>query len=187
MRRNEAGPGRVRRGEARQGEAGRVEAWWGEWGQGGARRGVAGEVGQGRARGSESGRGETRRGWVRWGQAVRSGARRGEARRGRAISSPTILRFSSDSRRRGCLTGFASSRTCSLCSENSFGTPSMSLGDHAKMSRFSWRKSASSPSYLLFRFAPMTANLSGCSGSRGIFFVSLVGWKDPWEIGRAHV
>ena len=38
----------------------------------------------------------------------------------------------------------------------------------------------SSPSYLLFRFAPMTANLSGCSGSRGIFFVSLAGWKDPW-------
>ena len=101
------------------------------------------------------------------------------AARSRAISSPTILHFSSDSRRRGCLTGFASSQTCSLCSANFLGTPGMSLGDHAKMSRFSRRKSASSPSYLLFRFAPMTANLSGCSGSRGIFFVSLAGWKDP--------
>src|SRR3954463_6647831 len=56
----------------------------------------------------------------------------------------------------------------------------MYLGDHAKMSRFSRRKSASSPSYLLLRFAPMTANLSGCSGSRGIFFLSLAGWKEPW-------
>src|SRR4051812_46107724 len=76
------------------------------------------------------------------------------AARSRAISSPTILLFSSDSRRRGCLTGLEPSRTCSLCSANSFGTPGMSLGDHAKMSRFSRRKSASLTSYLLFRFAP---------------------------------
>ena len=55
----------------------------------------------------------------------------------------------------------------------------MSFGDHAKMSRFSRRKSTSSPSYLLSKFAPMTANLSGFSGSRGIFFVSLAGWKEP--------
>ena len=47
------------------------------------------------------------------------------------------------------------------------------------MSRFSRRKSTSSPSYLLSKFAPMTANLSGFSGSRGIFFVSLAGWKEP--------
>ena len=26
----------------------------------------------------------------------------------------------------------------------------------------------------------MTACLSGCSGSKGIFFVSLAGWKEPW-------
>ena len=89
------------------------------------------------------------------------------------------LLFSSDSPRRGCLTGFASSLTCILCSAKSFGTPGMSFGDHAKMSRFSWRKSMSSPSYLLSRFAPMTANLSGFSGSRGIFFISLAGWKEP--------
>ena len=100
------------------------------------------------------------------------------AARSRAISSPTILLFSSDSRRRGCLTGFASARTCSLCSAKSFGTPGMSFGDHAKMSRFSRRKSTSSPSYLLSRFAPMTANLSGFSGSRGIFFF-------PWPAGRS--
>src|SRR4051812_11436651 len=90
----------------------------------------------------------------------------------RAISSPTTLLFSSDRRRRGCLTGFASDWTCNLCSANSVGTPGMSLGDHAKMSRFSRRKSTSSPSYLLSRFAPMTAYLSGYSGSKGIFFVS---------------
>ena len=101
------------------------------------------------------------------------------AARSRAISSPTTLLFSSDKRRKGCLTGFASDRTCNLCSANSVGTPGMSLGDHAKMSRFSRRKSASSPSYLLSRFVPMTAYLSGCSGSKGMFFVSLAGLNDP--------
>src|SRR3954465_3207142 len=48
--------------------------------------------------------------------------------RSRAISSPTTLLFSSDRRRKGCLTGFASDRTCSLCSANSIGAPGMSLG-----------------------------------------------------------
>ena len=100
----------------------------------------------------------------------------------RAISSPTILLFSYDSRRRGCLTGFASARTCSLCSAKSFGTHGMSFGDHAKMSRFSRRKSTSSPSYLLSRFAPMTANLSGFSRSRGIFFVSFQPAKETKKI-----
>ena len=98
----------------------------------------------------------------------------------RAISSATILLFSFDSRRRGCLTGLASALTCSLCSAKSIGTPDMSLGDHAKMSRFSQRKSTSLLSYLLSRLVPTIACLSGCSGSKGIFFVSLVGWKDPW-------
>ena len=37
----------------------------------------------------------------------------------------------------------------------------------------------SSPSYLLLRFAPMTACLSGCSGSKGIFFVSFTGLNEP--------
>src|SRR3954467_8639132 len=78
------------------------------------------------------------------------------AARSRAISSPTTLLFSSDRRRKGCLTGFASDRTCNLCSANSVGTPGMSLGDHAKMSRFSRRKSTSSPSYLLSRFVLCT-------------------------------
>ena len=98
----------------------------------------------------------------------------------RAISSPTILLFSSDSGRRGCLTGLASALTCSLCSAKSVGTPGRSLGDHAKMSRFSRRKSTSSLSYLLSRFVPMTAYLSGCPGSNGIFFVSLAGLNQPW-------
>ena len=60
------------------------------------------------------------------------------------------------------------------------GTPGMSLGDHAKMSRFSQRKSTSSLSYLLSRLVPTIACLSGWSASKGIFFVSLAGWKDPW-------
>ena len=47
------------------------------------------------------------------------------------------------------------------------------------MSRFSRRKSTSSLSYLLSRFAPMTAYLSGCSGSNGIFLVSLAGLEEP--------
>ena len=47
----------------------------------------------------------------------------------------------------------------------------------------------SSPSYLLSKFAPMTANLSEFSGSRGIFFVSLAGWKEPCtsqSLGLGH-
>ena len=101
------------------------------------------------------------------------------AARSRAISSPTTLLFSSDRRRRGFLTGFALDRTCNLCSANSVGTPGMSLGDHAKMSRFSRRKSTSSPSYLLSRLAPTIAYLSGCSRSKGIFFVYLAGLNKP--------
>ena len=101
------------------------------------------------------------------------------AARNRAISSPTILLFSSDKRRKGCLTSLTSSRMCSLCSAKSVGTPGMSLGDHAKMSRFSQRKSTSSPSYLLSRPVPMKACLSGCSGSKGIFFVYLAGLNEP--------
>ena len=37
----------------------------------------------------------------------------------------------------------------------------------------------SSPSYLLSRPVPMKAYLSGCSGSKGIFFVSLAGLNEP--------
>ena len=37
----------------------------------------------------------------------------------------------------------------------------------------------SSPSYLLSRFAPTMAYLSGCTGSKGIFFVSLAGLNEP--------
>ena len=101
------------------------------------------------------------------------------AARNQAISSSTTLLFSSDRWRKGCLTGLTSGQTCSLCSAKSVGTPGMSLGDHAKISQFSWRKSTSSLSYLLSRPVPMTACLSGCSGSKGILFVSLAGLNEP--------
>ena len=109
------------------------------------------------------------------------------AAKSRAISSPTILLFSSDSRRRGCLTGFASARTCSLCLAKSFGTPGMSFGDHAKMSRFSRRKSTSLPSYLVLRLAPMVTHRLGFAGSSGTCLVSLAGLNEPsptdWDGG----
>src|SRR3954464_14442518 len=64
------------------------------------------------------------------------------------ISLPIALLLSSEKHWRGCLTGFEPGRMCNLCSPSSLGTPGMSCGDHAKMSRFSRRNSMSSLSYL---------------------------------------
>jgi hypothetical protein len=60
---------------------------------------------------------------------------------------------------------------------HSLGTPGMSFGDHAKMSRFSWRKLVSSLSYLAERLTPMVMTLVGSFTSSRIFFVSLAGWN----------
>src|SRR3954463_12163816 len=94
-----------------------------------------------------------------------------------AIASPIALLLSSEKRLKGCLTGFEPGRMCSLCSASSLGTPGMSCGDHAKMSRFSRRNSTSSLSYLLLSPAPTTTNLVESEGSRATFLLSLADWK----------
>src|SRR3954468_21692033 len=71
------------------------------------------------------------------------------------------------------LTGFEPGRMCNLCSASSLGTPDMSCGDHAKMSRFSRRNSTSLLSYLLLSPSPTTKNLVGSEGSRATFLLSL--------------
>src|SRR3989337_4584433 len=97
-----------------------------------------------------------------------------------AISSPMVLLFSSERRRSGWRTGLASLRTFSLCSAYFLGIPGMSFGDHAKISRFSRRKSTSSTSYLLLRRVPTTTYLLqlGSSGLSLTFLVSLDGWNE---------
>ena len=91
------------------------------------------------------------------------------------ISSPMAFLLSSVKRRSGCLTGLASGLTCNECSANSLGTPSMYLGDHAKMSRFSRRKSVSSLSYLASNLLPMMATRSGKASSSWTCLVSFEG------------
>src|SRR4051812_27337127 len=94
-----------------------------------------------------------------------------------AISLPIALLLSSEKRLRGCLTGFEPGQMCSLCSASSLGTPDMSCGDHAKMSRFSRRNSTSSLSYLSLSPAPTTTNLVESEGSRATFLLSLAHWE----------
>jgi hypothetical protein len=79
--------------------------------------------------------------------------------------------FSSAKHRNGCLTSLASGRTWGECSVSSLGTPDMSFGDHAKMSRFSRRKLVSSLSYLAERLEPLMVNLEGSLSSSRIFLV----------------
>src|SRR4051812_27963979 len=64
-----------------------------------------------------------------------------------AISCPMAFLFSEENRRRESFTGLAFGSTCNLCLANSLGTPGMSAGFHAKMSKFSRRKLTSSSSY----------------------------------------
>ena len=56
---------------------------------------------------------------------------------------------------RTCFTGRASVFTASLCSITSLGTPGKPDASQAKTSEFSRRKSTSTLSYLLVRWAPM--------------------------------
>ena len=115
------------------------------------------------------------------------------AARSRAISSPTVLLFSSDSRRRGCLTGFASARTCSLCSAKSFGTAGVSFGDHAKMSRFSRMNSMSALSYFRSKLALMLNCLDESPGMKSTSLVSAAdlnfraGSCSVWTAGLCQV
>src|ERR1043165_1069803 len=89
-----------------------------------------------------------------------------------AISLPIALLLFSEKHLNGCLTGFEPGRMCNLCSASSLGTPDMSYGDHAKMSRFSRRNSTCSLSYLLLSPAPTTTHLVGSEGSRATFVLS---------------
>jgi hypothetical protein len=88
---------------------------------------------------------------------------------------------------------------CRACSASSLGTPVMSDGCHAKMSRFSWRNSTSALSYLGDRFVPIEVVLVASPATSSTCFVSTVGlkvgrgWKlpawmpasprDPWRHG----
>ena len=102
----------------------------------------------------------------------------------RAISSPIALRLSSAKRRKDCLTGLASGRTCKACSASSLGTPGMSFGDHAKMSRFSRRNSTSALSYAGLRPTPTETQRVGSDSSSRIFLVSCAGLKLMSAVGR---
>jgi hypothetical protein len=62
-------------------------------------------------------------------------------------------------RRRCCRFGVALGSTLSECSINSLGTPGMSAGFHAQMSRLARRKLMSASSYFGLRPAPMVVVL----------------------------
>jgi hypothetical protein len=68
-------------------------------------------------------------------------------------------RLSSAKQRMCCHFGVALGSTLSECSINSLGTPGMSAGFHAKMSRLARRKLMSASSYLGSRLAPMVVVL----------------------------
>jgi hypothetical protein len=60
---------------------------------------------------------------------------------------------------------------------NSLGTPIMSDGCYAKMSRFSWRNSTSVLSYLGDRFVPIEVVLAASPTTSSTYFVSTIGLK----------
>jgi hypothetical protein len=68
-------------------------------------------------------------------------------------------RMSSAKQRRCCHFGVALGSTLSKCSIRFLGTPGMSAGFHAKMSRLAWRKLTSASSYFGSRLAPMVVVL----------------------------
>ena len=98
------------------------------------------------------------------------------AARSRAISYPIAFLLSSLTRRRNCLTDFSFGSVFRWCSASSLGTPGMSEGFHAKMSRFSWRNSMSALSYLSDNPAPVM-NCWVSPGTKSTFFVSSANWN----------
>jgi hypothetical protein len=70
----------------------------------------------------------------------------------------------SSNRHSGCLTGFALGSTFSACSTSSLGTPGMSEGHQAKISKQSWRNSTSALSYAGSRFTAIEVVLFGSVG-----------------------
>ena len=93
------------------------------------------------------------------------------AAKSRATSSPIALRLSSLNRRRNCLTGLNFGSILRVCSASSLGTPGMSEGFHAKMSRFSRMNSMSALSYLGSRLALMLNCLYESPGVKLTSFV----------------
>src|SRR3954463_6705927 len=89
-----------------------------------------------------------------------------------AISLPIALLLSSEMPK-WLLDRLGSRSDVTLVLGKFLGTPGMSCGDHANMSRFSRRNSTSSLSYLLLSPAPTTTNLLGSEGSKAIFLLSL--------------
>jgi hypothetical protein len=79
--------------------------------------------------------------------------------------------------------GLAFGSRCSSCSINSLGTPSMSVGFHAKMSLFSWRNLLSASSYLGSKLVPTRATLEGSSvDNRTVLLSESSGWMDVFEV-----
>jgi hypothetical protein len=83
------------------------------------------------------------------------------AARSLAISHLIASRLSWANLRRCCFLGTAYACTFRLCSISSLGTPSISAGFHANMSRLARRKLTSASSYLSSKPAPMTTVLDG--------------------------
>ena len=76
--------------------------------------------------------------------------------------------FSVENRRRRCFFGFAVLSTSNLCSANFLGTPGLSAGFQAKMTRLCLKKLVSGSSYLGFMLAPIIAVLDGSLVLRSI-------------------
>ena len=93
------------------------------------------------------------------------------------ISFAMAWHFSSPKRLIACLTSLELGIICRACSASSLGTPIMSDGCHAKMSRFSRRNSMSAFSYLGDKFVPMEVVLAASPATSSTCFVSTIGLK----------
>ena len=80
--------------------------------------------------------------------------------------------LSVENHRSRCFTGLEPSLISILCSANSLGTPSMSVGFQAKISLLSQRKLVSASSYFAERWALMVAVLEGSPVPRSICLTS---------------
>ena len=90
--------------------------------------------------------------------------------------SPIALRLSSLKRRRNCLTGLNLGSMLRVCSVSSLGTPGMSKGFHAKMSRFSRMNSMSVLSYFGSRLALILNYWDESPGTKSIVFSCWIFW-----------
>ena len=99
-----------------------------------------------------------------------------------AISFLMASRLSGENRRNRCFFGVALGSTFKACSINSLGTPGISAGFHANMSRLALRKLTSSSSYLSPSPVPMIAVLDSSPSCSCMVFVptSLVGLTEDW-------